>query len=98
MRIEIPGAHYHVMARGNRRGTIFHDDDDRRRMVKRLDRRSVEAGITPCGVPVIPEQVDAHGEGRADEHGDGNGGPRCTRAAMPPAPRRFPDDARHGEL
>ena len=30
LRIEFPGAFYHVMARGNRRETIFHDDDDRR--------------------------------------------------------------------
>jgi hypothetical protein len=29
-RLEFPGAYYHVMARGNRRETIFHDDDDRR--------------------------------------------------------------------
>jgi putative transposase len=30
LRIEFPGAFYHVMARGNRREAIFHDDDDRR--------------------------------------------------------------------
>jgi putative transposase len=30
LRIQYPGAFYHVMARGNRRETIFHDDDDRR--------------------------------------------------------------------
>jgi putative transposase len=30
IRIEIPGGFYHVMARGNRRGKIFADDDDRR--------------------------------------------------------------------
>lgn len=30
LRLEFPGAFYHVMARGNRRETIFHDDDDRR--------------------------------------------------------------------
>ena len=29
LRIEFPGAFYHVMARGNRRETIFHDDDRR---------------------------------------------------------------------
>jgi REP element-mobilizing transposase RayT len=28
---------YHVMARGNRRSTIFHDDDDRRRFIDLLD-------------------------------------------------------------
>jgi len=30
LRIEFPGAYYHLMARGNRWETIFHDDDDRR--------------------------------------------------------------------
>lgn len=30
LRIEFPGAFYHVMARGNRRQAIFHDDADRR--------------------------------------------------------------------
>ena len=29
LRIEFPGAFYHVMARGNRRESIFHDADDR---------------------------------------------------------------------
>ncbi|MEN3943014.1 transposase [Prosthecobacter sp. SYSU 5D2] len=29
LRIQYPGAYYHVMARGNRREAIFHDDDDR---------------------------------------------------------------------
>lgn len=30
IRIQSAGAYYHVMARGNRREVIFHDDDDRR--------------------------------------------------------------------
>jgi hypothetical protein len=30
IRIEHPGAFYHVMARGNRRERIYRDDDDRR--------------------------------------------------------------------
>ena len=30
IRIEYPGAFYHVMARGNRREAIFADEDDRR--------------------------------------------------------------------
>ena len=30
LRIQFPGAFYHVMARGNRRESIFHDNDDRR--------------------------------------------------------------------
>jgi REP element-mobilizing transposase RayT len=34
LRIEFPGAFYHVMARGNRREAIFVDDDDRRYFLK----------------------------------------------------------------
>ena len=36
IRIEYPGAFYHVMARGNRREKIFRDDDDRRFFLKAL--------------------------------------------------------------
>ena len=36
IRIEYPGAYYHVMERGNRRGPIFEDDADRRFFLKTL--------------------------------------------------------------
>jgi len=36
IRIEYPGAMYHVMARGNRRERIYHDEDDRRSFLKTL--------------------------------------------------------------
>lgn len=36
LRIEFPGAFYHVMARGNRRETIFHDEDDHRFFLQTL--------------------------------------------------------------
>jgi hypothetical protein len=36
IRIEFPGAFYHVMARGNRREAIFLDDDDRRFFLQAL--------------------------------------------------------------
>lgn len=36
LRIEFPGAFYHVMARGNRRATIFHDEDDHLFFLKSL--------------------------------------------------------------
>ncbi|MDO9575456.1 MAG: transposase [bacterium] len=35
-RIEYPGAFYHVMARGNHRESIFRDDHDRERFLKKL--------------------------------------------------------------
>ena len=33
---------------------------DRQRMVERLDRRAVKEEIKTCGMPVLPEDVDAH--------------------------------------
>lgn len=36
IRVEYAGAYYHVMARGNRRGAIFEDDEDRFFFLKTL--------------------------------------------------------------
>jgi len=33
-RLQFAGAIYHVMARGNRKSTIFHDDHDRRQFLR----------------------------------------------------------------
>ena len=44
LRIEFPGAFYHVMARGNRRETIFHDDDDRRFFLATLSETCAMTG------------------------------------------------------
>lgn len=38
IRIQSAGAYYHVMARGNRREDIFHDDDDRRFFLNTLSQ------------------------------------------------------------
>lgn len=38
LRIEYPGAIYHVIARGNRRAAIFEDDEDRMRFLADLER------------------------------------------------------------
>jgi putative transposase len=40
VRIEYPGAFYHVMARGNRREAIFRDNADRQLFLKTLARTS----------------------------------------------------------
>ena len=37
-RIDFPGAFFHVIARGNRRASIFHDPDDYRAYLDRLER------------------------------------------------------------
>ena len=37
LRIEYPGAHYHVMSRGDRRQAIYRDDKDRIRFLETLE-------------------------------------------------------------
>ena len=44
LRIEYPGAFYHVMARGNRREAIYLDDDDRRQFLSTLGEACVMTG------------------------------------------------------
>lgn len=44
LRIEFPGAFYHVMARGNLRGDIFLDDDDRRFFLQALGQACARTG------------------------------------------------------
>jgi hypothetical protein len=44
LRIEYPGAFYHVMNRGDRREPIFNDHADRERFLPTLDRACVKAG------------------------------------------------------
>ena len=38
LRIEYPGAYYHVTSRGNERKTIFRDDQDRKQFLAVLSR------------------------------------------------------------
>ena len=38
LRLESPGAIYHVMFRGNGEHPIFDDDDDRARLTKRMEK------------------------------------------------------------
>ena len=44
LRIQYPGAFYHVMARGNRREAIFRDDVDRRFFLRGLGEASAQTG------------------------------------------------------
>ena len=45
-RIDFPGALYHVIARGNRRAVIIHDDADATAYLERLERYRVRDGCT----------------------------------------------------
>lgn len=44
-RLQLPDAAYHVMARGNRKSTIFHDDDDRWRFFNTIDRAATRYDV-----------------------------------------------------
>lgn len=44
-RLNVPGGVYHVLARGNRRATIFHDDWDYRAYLERLERYRQRDGV-----------------------------------------------------
>src|SRR3954447_9593460 len=44
LRIQYPGAIYHVMSRGNARQDIVEDDEDRARLLRELGRASTRAG------------------------------------------------------
>ena len=44
LRVEYPGAIYHVMNRGDRRESIFHDDADRKRFVETLAECCTKTG------------------------------------------------------
>ncbi|TKB75291.1 MAG: hypothetical protein E8D46_03145, partial [Nitrospira sp.] len=45
-RIDFPGAFFHVIARGNRRATIFHEADDYTAYLDRLERYRQRDGVT----------------------------------------------------
>src|SRR3954468_21450381 len=44
LRVQYPGAVYHVMSRGNRRGRIFVDDEDRRKFLQTLSEACQKTG------------------------------------------------------
>ena len=44
MRVQYPGAIYHLMIRGDRRDEIFEDDEDRHRFLKTLARTCEKTG------------------------------------------------------
>jgi hypothetical protein len=44
LRLQYPGAIYHVMSRGNGRQDIIRDDDDRDRLQQELGRAAVRCG------------------------------------------------------
>lgn len=54
LRIEYEGATYHVMCRGNRRETIFQDDEDRQLFVDTLSGACARTGWRVCAYVLMP--------------------------------------------
>src|SRR3954463_13545820 len=44
LRVQYPGAIYHILSRGDRREPIFHQDEDRRRFIATLARACEKTG------------------------------------------------------
>ena len=72
VRIEFPGAIYHVMCRGDRREAIFEDDKDRERFIETLHEAASRAGwiihafVLMGNLPEVHVWRRAGGEGRCD--------------------------------
>lgn len=56
-RLDVPSGFYHVLARGNRRTTIFHDDADSRAYLERLDRYRQRDGVMLHAYVLMPSHV-----------------------------------------
>ena len=54
IRIEFPGAVYHVMARGNERRAVFFDDQDRRRFLDTLAEMILQFGVRVHAYCLMP--------------------------------------------
>jgi len=54
IRIEFPGAVYHVMARGNERRAVFFDDEDRRRFLDTLAEMVLQFGVRVHAYCLMP--------------------------------------------
>lgn len=56
-RLNVPGGVYHVLARGNRLATIFHDDADYRAYFERLERYRQRDGVNVHAYVVMSNHV-----------------------------------------
>jgi putative transposase len=59
IRVEFPGAVYHVMARGNERREIFRDDQDRRRWLETLAEAVSQFGLEVHAYCLMPNHYHA---------------------------------------
>jgi REP element-mobilizing transposase RayT len=60
IRIEFPGAVYHITARGNEKRRTFRDDADRRRFLETLAEAAREHGFFMKGGQVSTFDIPSH--------------------------------------
>ena len=84
LRVEYPGAIYHVMNRGDRREPIFKDDADRQRFVETLGEVCAKTGWQVHAYVLMPNQFHLVVETpQALASGRGNAG-RSENFSAPP--------------
>jgi hypothetical protein len=77
VRIQYPGAIYHVMNRGDGREAIFEDDQDRERFLETLTEACEKTGWQILGLQL--EQLSAISGGTGSTTGLAAGGPMAGR-------------------
>ena len=68
LRVEYPGAVYHVMNRGDRREPIFQDDQDQKRFLETLAECCAKTGWQVHAYCLMPNHFHLEGVSPADPH------------------------------
>ena len=82
LRIEYPGAYYHVTARGVGRGTIFFDDGDREDFLQRLAKAHDRWGLVCHGYALMQNHSRECSGCKHTEIGEHLGGIRPSAATL----------------
>ncbi len=62
LRVEYPGAVYHVMNRGDRREPIFRDDEDRQQFISTLGQTCGKTGWAVQALCLMPNSFSSGGK------------------------------------
>ena len=68
LRVEYPGAIYHVMNRGDRREPIFKDDEDRRRFLDTLGETCVKTDFRVHAYCLMSSHLTTKVEQKTSKH------------------------------
>src|SRR5437667_6339092 len=72
LRIQYPGAIYHVMSRGDRRERIYYDDVDRQDFLKTLAEACQKADLEVHSYCLMPKPLPSGARNAQREPGGGN--------------------------